>query len=60
MSDGKFKQYLGDGVYADFDGIHIILSVSDGVQESERVFMDIDVFEALLRYGDWICDGRHG
>lgn len=45
MAD-KTKDYLGDGVYADFDGYHIILSV-EGVGS---ISLEPEVMGALKRY----------
>lgn len=42
--------YLGDGVSADSDGLHIVLT-ADGTR---RVYLDPGVFAALLRYADRI------
>lgn len=48
MSD--FKQYLGDGAYADFDGYHIILTAENGIEAADKIALEPDVFEALLKY----------
>jgi hypothetical protein len=45
-----FKKYLGDGVYADFDGYHIVLTVEDHQNIKARICLDEDVFAALREY----------
>lgn len=43
--------YLGDGVFATFDGWHIVLTVErDG--RDERVYLGPEVYQALVRYAD--------
>ncbi len=46
----KHKQYLGDAVYADWDGYHVILTVSDGVYDTDRILLDDQVMEQLINY----------
>lgn len=43
------KVYLGDGVYADFDGYHIVLTTEDGVRVTNRICLEDQVFENLVR-----------
>ena len=50
------KQYLGDGVYADFDGYALVLTTSDGVSDTNEVVLEPSVMEALLRYAVTIWD----
>ncbi len=50
MKPTKDKDYLGDAVYADFDGHHIVLTVEDGERAYERISLDPDVYAALVRY----------
>lgn len=42
------KRYIGDGVYASFDGFHIILELLNG----ERICLEDSVYSELKRYGD--------
>lgn len=39
--------YLGDGVYASYDGYHIILSIDDG---ETKIYLDSGVQRSLLAY----------
>lgn len=47
------KEYLGDGVYASFDGYQIWLSVDRG-GVAESIALEPPVFRALLKYADRI------
>lgn len=41
------KQYLGDSVYAEFDGNGIILEADNGYTQ---IYLDPEVFHALVEY----------
>lgn len=44
------KEYLGDGVYVDFDARGIILTTEDGYRATNTIVLELEVFDALLRY----------
>lgn len=44
------KTYLGDGVYARFDGYHVWIWTSNGIQDSEHIAIEPDVFYALEKF----------
>lgn len=44
------KTYLGDSVYADFDGFQIVLTTENGYGPSNRICMESEVFRALFAY----------
>ena len=46
--------YLGDSVYADYDGYHIILTTHNGHPDdpSNRIALEPAVYRALLAYHD--------
>jgi len=46
----KFKDYLGDSVYADFDGFHIVLTTENGYGPSNTIALDPTVLKALDIY----------
>jgi hypothetical protein len=54
--DESFLQYLGDQVYIDFDGYHIVLMTYDGIRVKNRVFLDSQVIGALDDYVSALAD----
>jgi hypothetical protein len=44
------KQYLGDSVYADYDGYHIVLTTENGYGPSNTIALEPIVYEALMKY----------
>jgi hypothetical protein len=42
--------YLGDGVYAEFDGYHIVLKANDHRFPTDTIAIDPHTWEALKRY----------
>jgi hypothetical protein len=44
------ETYLGDGVYASFDGYQFWLKTSDGVTITNEIALDTHVFAALVAY----------
>jgi len=46
--------YLGDGLYADFDGYQIELYASNGVRKTNQVYLDSSTLQAFLNYVDQI------
>jgi len=43
-------EYLGDGLYASFDGFQVELYASDGRTKTNRVFLEDKVVKAFLFY----------
>jgi|HubBroStandDraft_1064217.scaffolds.fasta_scaffold49483_8 hypothetical protein len=54
----KVKQYLGDGVYGDFDfdGEQIVLTTENGIRETNRIFLNQDVLHNLIAYVKDLAD----
>jgi hypothetical protein len=52
MSDGLNEEYLGDGLYAGFDGYQVCLAANDKVsgRPSDKVYLDTSVINAFIRY----------
>lgn len=50
MSEQK-QTYLGDAVYASFDGYMIKLSANDGEQV---IYLEPDVYEAYKKYAETV------
>ncbi len=46
----NFKDYLGDSVYADFDGYHIVLTTENGYGPSNTIALEPPVLRALDAY----------
>lgn len=44
------KRYLGDGVYADFDGYALVLTTENGIDAQNTIVIEASVMESLLRY----------
>ena len=46
------KDYLGDSVYADFDGYHVILTTENGHPDDprNRIFLEPSVISGLQEY----------
>ena len=42
--------YLGDGLYADFDGYQIELFATDGIHVTNKVYLEPKVLENFLNY----------
>lgn len=45
----QHKQYLGDGAYFDFDGYAIVLTTEDGVNTTNRIVLEPQVYQALTQ-----------
>ena len=54
MSNEREPEYLGDGVYASFDGYHIWLRTGahEGPGVTNVIALEPSVYRALLRYYD--------
>lgn len=50
MSTPTEKHYLGDGVYASFDGYQIKLETERGYNDVHVIYLEPAVFNALTRY----------
>jgi hypothetical protein len=50
------KDYLGDGVYADFDGCAFTLTTENGVSVTNTIVLEPQVMSALARYTKRIAD----
>jgi len=49
----QFKQYLGDSVYADFDGFAVTLTTENGDGPSNTIVLEPQIVKALNRYLPW-------
>ncbi len=44
------QQYVGDGVYAGFDGHYIWLWLDDGIAKSKPIALEDDVYNSLIDF----------
>ncbi len=58
IKTNKFKTYLGDSVYANFDGYHIILTTENGLPNdpSNRIALEPAVLVALNKYKEYLIE----
>lgn len=53
------KQYIGDGVYVDFDGFALTLTTEDGISASRnRIVLEPSVYSALTQYVESLSADR--
>jgi hypothetical protein len=43
-------EYLGDGVYAQFDGFHLWLFTHNGYEATNEIALDPETYSALVEY----------
>jgi len=48
------KVYLGDGVYADFDGHDLTLTTENGIETTNRIVLEPEVMQSLVDYISWL------
>lgn len=48
-SKAMSKQYIGDGVYIDFDD-GLVLTTEDGIRTTNRIVLEPDVWRALVAF----------
>ena len=46
------KAYLGDGCYVEHDGYQLILTTSNGFEDTNSIALEPEVYTALVRYAD--------
>lgn len=44
------KQYLGDGVYVEYDGYGLVLTTENGIEATNRIVLEPEVCSSLVRY----------
>ena len=50
-----YKQYLGDSVYAEYDeNGQIILTTENGLGVTNKIYLEPEVLQALVRYNEYI------
>lgn len=48
------RTYVGDGLFAEFDGYQIWLIANDGDRDHQRVALESSVYDALKRYAQQV------
>lgn len=46
----SYREYLGDGLYADFDGYQISLAASNGIVDTNVVYLEPEVLKKFNQY----------
>ena len=56
--ENKYKKYLGDSVYCNFQNGQLILTTENGLatDPSNRIVLESEVYDALQRYVAALCD----
>jgi hypothetical protein len=44
------RTYLGDGLFAEFDGYQFKLAASDGIRDTDTVYLELSVLKSFLRF----------
>ena len=44
------KRYVGDGVYAEITGQGLVLTTNDGIEDTNRIVLEPEVWSALLAF----------
>lgn len=44
------KEYLGNAIYAEFDGYHVVLTTSNGIEDTNLIRLEPVEASALVRY----------
>jgi len=44
------KEYLGDGAYVDFDGFALVLTAENGVEATDTIVLEPEVWKQLVDY----------
>jgi hypothetical protein len=50
------KTYLGDAVYAEYDGYYLVLTTEDGESITNRIYLEPEVLQALRAYDRKVCE----
>ena len=46
----QHKLHIGDGVYVHFDGYHVVLETSNGLETTNEIFLEPEVIVAFQQY----------
>jgi hypothetical protein len=48
--DWKCKEYIGDSVYAEWDGYGVVLTTENGFRPTNRIYLEPGVVAALAKF----------
>lgn len=51
------KQYIGDGVYVDFDGYAIILTTENGISVTNTIYLEPVVVKSFINFVEALKNG---
>ena len=54
------KKYLGDAVYAEFDGYSIILTTENGIAATNTIYLEPEVVRAFDKFRSAVLAGEAG
>jgi hypothetical protein len=46
----QIKEYLGDSVYAEVVNGMILLTVNNGEEDKDRIYLELETYKALIRF----------
>lgn len=49
------KDYIGDGVYVEMEDGMIKVTTEDGIEETNTIYFEPEVYHALIRYADRVA-----
>jgi hypothetical protein len=44
------KEYLGDGVYIDFDGFQVVLTAENGISVTSTIYLDQAMIRGIIKF----------
>jgi hypothetical protein len=50
----NLKQYIGDGVYADYRDGYVVLTTEDGISTSNTIYLDDNTLAGFQLYLKWL------
>ena len=51
------KRYLGDAVYVEWNGTHFVLTTENGLETTNTIYLEPEVFTALVQFVDAMYGG---
>lgn len=53
------KTYLGDAVYAEFDGFNVVLTTENGIEVTNTVALEQKVIQAIITFYERSINQQH-